>query len=143
MLNITTSLITERFTQEFTVTINTETLPIVGTVRGLFTRISEAEFKALQAEAQKATNGLLNIRKDADDEDSERVDIGAIDAIQDRVIEQTLVGIVGLRLNGEKELTPVEGKEWAFSHHPYSFRGPCSDAFFAGYRGSKAKNAKK
>jgi hypothetical protein len=142
MLNINTSLITERFTQEFSVTINTETLPIVGTVRGLFKRIPESEFKALQAEAQKATNGLLNIRKDAEDEDSERVDIGAIDAIQDRVIEQTLIGIVGLKVDG-KEFTPEEGKAWAFSAHPYSFRAASSDAFFAGYRGSKAKNAKK
>ena len=142
MLNITSSQITEKFTHEFAVTINTETLPIVGTVKGLYNRISEAEFKALQAEAQKATNGLLNIRKDADDEDSERVDIGAIDAIQDKVIAETLIGIVGLKVDG-KELSPTEGKEWAFSKHPYSFRSPSSDAFFAGYRGSKAKNAKK
>lgn len=142
MLKVKSDEITEKFSQEFSVTISTEGLPIVGTVKGLYKRIGEAEFKVLQADAQKATNGLLNIRKDADDEESERVDIGAIDALQDRVIAETLLGIIGVQVDG-KDLSAEDGKAWAMKNHPYSFRAPSSDAFFAGYRGSKAKNAKK
>jgi hypothetical protein len=142
MLKIKSDQITERFTHAFTVTIPTETLPIVGDVKGLYRRVSEAEFKALQAEAQKATNVLLNVRRDADDEDAERVDIAAMDAIHDKINQEFLVGIIGIDVDG-KVLTAEEGKEWAFTKHPYSFKSVASDAFFAGYRGSKAKNAKK
>lgn len=142
MLKIKSEQITEHFTHDFTVTIATETLPIVGVVKGRYKRVPEQEFKALQVEAQKATNGLLNVRRDADDEDAERVDIAAMDAIHDKINQEFLVGIIGIDVDG-KELNAVDGKEWAFKNHPYSFKSVASDAFFAGYRGSKAKNAKK
>jgi len=142
MLKIKSEQITEKFTHDFTVTINTEGVPIVGTLRGVFKRLNETEFKELQAEAQKATNGLLNIRRDSEDEEADRVDIGAMDAIQDKVIAATLLGIIGVQVD-DKELSPQDGKEWAFKSFPFSFRGPVSDAFFSGYRGSKARNAKK
>jgi hypothetical protein len=142
MFKIKSEEITEYFTHEFSVSIATETLPKVGTVKGRYKRVEEKEFKALQDEAQKATNGLLNIRRDADDEDAERVDIAAMDAVYDKINKEILVGIIGIEIDG-KELSATEGKEWAFKNHPYSFKSVASDAFFAGYRGSKAKNAKK